>query len=233
MIEISANNSPVKRRKISDDKFRVIQKCFCVDCTALQTSILVGINRNTAQRYLSFFRKLVLASAWQERESYKIGNGVEVDESYFGPKRQRGKRGRGASKKVIVFGLLKRQGKVFTRVISRATQAEILPIIRITVRSGSDIYSDGWRSYDALAIYGYNHKKVKHHENEFANGENHINGIESFWSWTKHRLNKFHGFKREQFSEFLLESEWRFNHRDDIKKQLQTMIKKYKVSGVI
>lgn len=134
---------------------------------------------------------------------------------------------------MIVFGLLKRSGKVFTRVISRATQAEILPIIRQTVRSGSDIYSDGWRSYDALAIYGYNHKKVKHHQNEFANGTNHINGIESFWSWTKHRLNKFHGFTRLQFGNFLLESEWRFNHRHDMKKQLQTLLKQYKASGVI
>lgn len=233
MIDSRVHTSPIQRRKISDDKFRVFQKCFCVDCTALQTSILVGVNRNTAQRYLSFFRTLVLAAAWKEREAYEIGNGVEVDESYFGPKRQRGKRGRGASKKVIVFGLLKRSGKVCTQVISRASQAEILPIIQQTVQSGSDIYSDGWRSYDALGIYGYNHKKVKHHENEFTDGDRHMNGIESFWSWTKHRLNKFHGFTRDQFVDFLLESEWRCNHRHDMTKQLQTFIKRYKVSGVI
>ena len=29
-------------------------------------------------------------------------NGVEIDESYFGPRRQRGKRGRGAGKKIVV-----------------------------------------------------------------------------------------------------------------------------------
>ena len=38
---------------------------------------------------------------------------VEVDESYFGPKRARGKRGRGVGGKTIVFGLLKREGGVF------------------------------------------------------------------------------------------------------------------------
>jgi len=54
MIEIEANSRPIKRRKISDDKFRVLQKCFCVDCTAAQTSVLVGVNRNTAQRYFNF-----------------------------------------------------------------------------------------------------------------------------------------------------------------------------------
>jgi len=233
MIEIQAKKSPIKRRKISDDKFRVLQKCFCVDCTVLQACVLTGVHRHTAQRYFSFFRDLVLKAAWRERQEYAIGNGIEVDESYFGPRRVRGKRGRGASKKVIVFGLMKRQGKVFTQIISRASQREILPIIRKTVKSGSDIYSDGWRSYDALAIYGYNHKKVKHDDNIFADGDNHINGIESFWSWTKHRLAKFHGFKRTQFARFLLESEWRFNHRADTQKQLHVLIKNYKSSGVI
>lgn len=223
----------IKRRRISNDKFWILQRCFCVDCNALQAAEICGVNRNTAQRYFAHFRSLIIAEAWQEREKYQIGNGVEVDESYFGPKRVRGKRGRGAGRKVIVFGLLKRNGKVFTQVISRATQAEILPIIRQTVKSGSDIYSDGWRSYDALGIYGYNHKKVKHEDNEFADGERHINGIESFWSYTKRRLAKFNGFTREQFGRFLLESEWRFNHREDTQKQLRKLLKKHKKSPVI
>ena len=223
----------VKRRRISDKKFRVILKCFCVDITAVQTAVIAGVNRNTSQRYFSFFKGLVIQDAWSDRDEYQIGNGVEVDESYFGPRRVRGKRGRGASKKIIVFGLLKRHGKVFTQIISRATQAEILPIIRQTVKSGSDIYSDGWRSYDALGIYGYNHKKVKHHENEFADGDKHINGIESFWSYTKRRLAKFNGFTRTQFMEYLLESEWRFNHRGRVSKQLRGLIHQYKVSVVI
>ena len=36
----------------------------------------------------------------------------ELDESYFGAKRVRGKRGRGAAGKTPVFGLPKRDGKV-------------------------------------------------------------------------------------------------------------------------
>lgn len=223
----------VFRYRISRRKFRVLVRCFCSDIPATKAAKIALVNRNTAQRYYAFLRRLLVEEAWRERDAYQIGNGVEVDESYFGPRRVRGKRGRGASKKVIVFGLLKRHGKVFTQVISRATQREILPIIRQTVRSGSDIYSDGWRSYDALAIYGYNHKKVKHEDNEFADGDRHINGIESFWSYTKRRLAKFNGFTREQFGRFLLESEYRFNHRSDLEKQLQWLEKRDKVLGVI
>jgi transposase len=44
---------------------------------------------------------------------------VEADESYFGGRRK-GKRGRGAAGKVPVFGLLKRNGKVYTVVIPDA-----------------------------------------------------------------------------------------------------------------
>ena len=64
--------------------------------------------------------------------------------------------------------------------------------ILLCLLSGSDIYTDGWRSYDPLAVYGYNHKKVIHKDNEFAKeGETHINGIESFWLFVKRRFVKF------------------------------------------
>lgn len=48
-----------------------------------------------------------------EQES-PLGGVVEVDESYFGPKRIKGKRGRGAGSKTIVFGIFKRNGNVYT-----------------------------------------------------------------------------------------------------------------------
>ncbi|MFW5703720.1 MAG: IS1595 family transposase [Patescibacteria group bacterium] len=103
----------------------------------------------------------------------------------------------------------------------------VMPIIRRVVQSGSDIYSDGWRSYDALAVYGYNHKKVKHTENEFAREDGtHINGVESYWSWTKRRLAQFNGLTRKQFREYMLESEWRFNHRNSLKMDLKRLLKK-------
>ncbi len=44
---------------------------------------------------------------------------------------------------------------------------------------------------------------------------NHINGIESFWSWAKRRLNKFNGIRKKYFHLHLKECEWRFNHRQD------------------
>jgi transposase len=55
-----------------------------------------------------------------EQESHEIFDGeIEVDESYFGGTRK-GKRGRGSGGKVPVFGLLKRGGKVYTKIITDA-----------------------------------------------------------------------------------------------------------------
>jgi len=42
---------------------------------------------------------------------------IEVDESFFGPRRVKGKRGRGAYGKTIVFGVFKRNGKVYTEIV--------------------------------------------------------------------------------------------------------------------
>ncbi len=215
----------LKRIKISKKKMRLIVRCFVVDCTAVQTTKLVRVNHNTADRYFGYLRFLVVKQELKERHEV-MGNGIEIDESYFGPRRQRGKKGRGARKKIIVLGLRKRNGKVYCEIIPDASRDEILPIIKATVKSGADIYTDGWRSYDALAIYGYNHKKVNHEKSEFVrDGNIHVNGIESFWSYAKRRLNKFNGVPKKLFPFYLLESEWRFNHRSDILKSVQTLIR--------
>jgi hypothetical protein len=73
----------------------------------------------------------------------------------------------------------------------------------------------GWKAYDGLVWDGFKHHRVHHHENEFARGKRHINGIESFWSFAKTRLAKQRGVRADKFPLHLKESEWRWNHRRD------------------
>jgi len=139
---------------------------------------------------------------------------VEVDESYFGGVRK-GQRGRGAAGKVIVFGILKRNGKVYTRPVPNVSRAILRLIIKQKVPEGSTIYSDSFRSYDGLITDGYKHYRINH-DREFARGRrNHINGIESFWSYAKTKLKKYQGINRKYFQLYLKEMEYRFNHRND------------------
>lgn len=223
-----SNIEITKCAHISRRKFDTIFDCFVSDTSAKQCANIARVNYNTSKRYYRLFRELIAEAATKERLSVNLKNGIELDESYFGPTRIRGKRGRGANGKTIVFGLLKRKGKVYTEIVSSAARTELMPIIRQIVKSGSDIYTDGWRSYDALAVYGYNHKNVKHEDNEFVRDkETHINGVESFWSWTKRRLAKFNGLTKGQFKQYLLESEWRFNHRQNLRKDLRKMLRNF------
>ena len=48
-----------------------------------------------------------------ELEGGKLKGEIELDEAYFGGRRK-GKRGRGAAGKSVVFGLLEREGRVYT-----------------------------------------------------------------------------------------------------------------------
>jgi transposase len=214
------------RRRISRQKYSIIFAGFVADIAAITVAKIAHVNRKTADRYYGIFREVILLAALHERRKQNLHNGIELDESYFGAKRIRGKRGRGAGGKIIVFGLLKREGSVYTQIVSSAQRKELMPIIRRVVASGSEIYSDGWRSYDALAIYGYNHKKVKHDENEFAREDGtHINGVESYWSWMKRRLHKFNGIPKKQFTNHMVESEWRFNHRTTLARDLKKLLR--------
>ena len=184
-----------------------------MDLTATATSELLKLNRKTVNNYFTEFRELILEDSIQKHQK-ELGI-FELDESYFGAKRVRGKRGRGAAGKTPVFGVLKREGKVFVRIVPRCSREELLPIIQGKILEGSTIHTDGWKAYDGLILNGYTHYRVFHHENEFVRGKSHVNGIESFWSFAKRRLAKFNGLTDEKFILHLKECECRFNLRNE------------------
>ena len=210
MAQKIGKNKYINRARISDKQFRGILREFCLDSTAAETALRVRVNRRTVNRIFHLIRNRLVVLC--ERES-KFSGEVEIDESYFGAKRIRGKRGRGASKKIPVIGLLKRNGTVYAKPIKNASRAQLMPVIKGKILEGSTIHTDGWKSYDGLILNGYKHKRVFHSKDEFVRGKSHVNGIESFWSYTKRRLAKFNGVKKEYFLLHLKESEYRWNHK--------------------
>ena len=210
---MAMRNKYVKRSRISEKKFRQLVKLFSLDLDAVQISELSHLNRNTVNRYLKAIRNRI--AEFCEVESPFNGE-VEIDESYFGAKRVKGKRGRGASDKTIVFGIFKRNGKVYTEIIRDARRKTLQDIIRGRVDLETVIHSDGWRGYTGLVDLGYKkHFRVHHGKNEFVRGKAHINGIESFWGYAKTRLSKFRGIHKSSFYFHLKESEFRFNYRHE------------------
>jgi len=181
---------------------------FVAGTTARTAADLVGVNRKTAAYYFHRLRVIISQHLEAETDEYLSGE-IEVDESYFGGRRK-GKRGRGAGGKTPVFGLLKRGGKVYMKIIADAKGATLLPIIQEKVIPDSIVYSDSWRGYNVLDVSEFKHYRINHSK-LFADKHNHINGIENFWNQAKRHLRKFNGVPKENFPLFLKECEWRFN----------------------
>ena len=201
------------RSRISEAKFRQIVRLFALDLEATQITVLTGLNRNTINRYLRGIRQRI--AEYCEAQSPFSGE-VEVDESYFGARRIKGKRGRGAFGKTAVFGIFKRNGHVYTEIVPDCRKNTLQAIIRGRVELGSIVYSDGWRGYNGLVDVGYGkHLRVDHGRDEFVRGRTHINGIEGFWGFAKSRLTRFRGMNKHTFYLHLKECEFRFNHRQE------------------
>jgi transposase len=184
---------------------------FVSGSTARTAAILVGVNKSSAAYFYHRLREIIVFEIEQESPDFFDGE-IEVDESYFGGKRK-GKRGRGAAGKVPVFGLLKRGGKVYTKVIPDASSATLYPIIERKVVPDSIVYSDCWRGYNVLDVSDFKHFRINHSK-LFADKANHINGIENFWNQAKRHMRKFNGVPKQHFGLFLKECEWRFNNSD-------------------
>ncbi len=199
---------------------------FVAGTTARCSASLVGVNFKTACYYFQRLREII--SAQLEAESHEVFDGeIEVDESYFGGRRK-GMRGRGAAGKVPVFGLLKRGGRVYTKIIPDASSATLIPIIERKVIPDSIVYSDCWRAYNVLDVSAFKHYRINHSK-LFADKKNHINGIENFWNQAKRHMRKFNGIPRQNFGLFLKECEWRFNNPNpkDQLIQLKQWVKQY------
>ena len=220
-------NRYYQRSKISERKFRQIARYFAMDFTASDVAQLTGLTRKTVTTIFLRIRQRVAAES--ERASPYSGCEVEVDESYFGARRVRGKRGRGASGKTIVFGIFKRNGCVYTEVVPDCRKRTLRAVIRGRVALDTVIHSDGWRGYDGLVDVGYSkHFRVDHGRDQFVRGPHHVNGIESFWSYAKRRLQKFNGVPARTFYLHLKECEYRFNNRTrNLSRELLKLLVRY------
>ena len=204
-------NRYYKCSKISEVKFRYLLRLFALDLTASDAARLTGLSvRAVSAMYRCLRRRL---QTWCPVPA-ELDGAVELDESYFGPRRVRGKRGRGAGGKTIVFGLFKRGGQVDTEIVLDCSKKTLQAIIRGKIDVAAMVNTDGWRGYDGLVDVGFDrHFRVRHGQDEFVQGASHINGIESFWSFAKARLQQFKGVPKHTFLLHLKESEFRFNHR--------------------
>ena len=141
---------------------------------------------------------------------------VEVDEAYVGGKRRKvkGFTGRSAKGKTVVFGILERDGELFTKVVPNASRKSLIPLIVANVPKGTRISSDEWSPYRVLSSLGYRHETVDHRSKEYARGDIHVNTLESFWAILKRSIRGTHiHVSPKHLPKYLGEFEYRYNLR--------------------
>lgn len=82
----------------------------------------LSVNRNTINAYYNEIRKRIFQYSLKEQKKELGEFEFKLDESCFRARRSRGKREHEAADKTLVFGLLKRNGKVFVTFVSNCSK---------------------------------------------------------------------------------------------------------------
>lgn len=179
--------------------------------SAKQLERELGVTYKTAWRIFRQVRKLMA-----ENVNPLMGQ-VEVDETYIGGKRS-GKRGRGASGKTVVMGMVERNGNAVAKVVPDVKARTLLPLIerQVAKQDKTVVFTDELHSYDRIEKLGYAHEVVQHAAKQYVRGNAHVNTVESLWSTIKRGIDGVnHSVSPLHLQSYLDSYVYRYNHRRD------------------
>jgi transposase-like protein len=192
--------------------------------SAKQLERELGVTYKTAWRIFKQIRSMLSDNIVLE------GSSVEADETYIGGRR-RGKRGRGAEGKTIVFGLAQRKGKVIAKVVPNVQANTLLPVIKEKVLESSIVYTDELPSYDRLPKLGYQHKRIHHASKVYVMGDIHTNTVDGFWSLVKRGISGVnHAVSAKYLQNYLNEYAFRYNRREQEEPMFEAFLSQLVVS---
>ena len=149
------------------------------------------------------------------------GSSVEMDETYMGGVRKfragRKLRGDIEQKKMPVFGMAERGGRIMAFATPNIKSATLFPIIRDYVLPKSTIFTDERSIYDGVGTMknSYKHRRIMHKTRVYVRGNVHTNTIEGFWSLVKRGLSGvYHSVSQKHLQSYLDEYSFRYNRRD-------------------
>lgn len=128
--------------------------------SALGLQRVLGINRY--ETTWTLLHKLRIAMVRPGRD--RLCGPVQVDEMYIGGPRP-GKRGRGAANKTLVVVAVedrgKRPGRIRLHKVKDASAQSLIPAVKESVESSSEIRTDDWDGYIGLSSAGYHRTIIR------------------------------------------------------------------------
>jgi transposase-like protein len=181
--------------------------------SAKQIQRETGVTYKTAWRMFKQIRSLL-----SEPDMQLEGLSIEMDESYFGPKRKRGgKRGRPSadSPKQCVVGIVERQGRAIALTTENATKQNLQRIAAERILPESTVFTDDWVGYNDFAQAGYTHHRINHSEKVYVMGDIHTQTIDGLWALIKRGIGGvYHQVSKKYLQNYLDEYTFRYNRRD-------------------
>ncbi len=206
--------------------------------SAKQLERELGVTYKTAWRIFHLIRNELMT----QDDNVTLSGDVELDETYVGGKPRQSDRAKWADlppsqrksaalkwsdeKKITVFGMVERGGRVSARVVPSNQAKTLTPIVtRAIAPTSSTVYTDQATWYKWLPDAGYNHATIDHSARVYVSGNVHTQTIESFWSLVKRGIIGVHGaVSPKHLQGYLNECVWRFNHRRDFQPMFFTLL---------
>jgi len=138
---------------------------------------------------------------------------VEIDETFIGQKKDMPKQ-RGYAHKHAVLTLVERGGSARSFHVEGVGAADLLPIIKANVASGSHVMTDEAGQYANLGKHFAAHDYTRHSVGEYVRGDVHSNTVEGFYSVFKRGMKGIYQHCGEKhLHRYVAEFDFRYSNR--------------------
>ncbi len=159
-----------------------------------------------------FFRLIRAVLAFDQHCREPFRGPVKCDKPlYDGKYPIKDRRGKGG--RVVILGICQQNGLIRLSAVQGQSNAKLIWLVLKHTRPGDLYYLDDRHAYAPLAIHG--NQVVFGRVGGQASARVHLSAIESFWIYTQHWLNPYHGVPDRFAHLYLGEISFRFNHRDE------------------
>jgi transposase len=205
------SNRWINKLNISFKQWMWLIKLFELEISTRRIADQIRLSYPTVLKAATLLRAAILVNDGDVDEL--LQDELDIDDICFG-KRHRKRNASISNNKIPVIGILKKDGVVRVKYINcDDVEFKLQKIIRNN-KIDSFVYDKRLQNYDYFMCCDCRSIKVGHGR-PASSGKCGMDGLESFLSYARERLLKFHGISRERFLLYMKEMEFRYNHRHD------------------
>jgi len=211
----------IKNSKLANHQIGKLVDLFALEILASKAAKIIMVNRHSVDRIYTFIRQCI---ARECENNFPLKDAFGIDNSRLLPNM----RASNQKHRLPVFGILKLNEKIFTRVVDDIDRETLQRMIRTRSAPPVVAKTKSYRLFQGLILDGRKYYHIGSPTSTTKNAEL-ATGTGNFWGYAKNKLKKYCGINKAHFNLYLKEMEFRYNHRDHadlallIKKLLKNM----------